>query len=498
VTVRRLAKQSFEKVWSQRDLGNKINMLMAFLFPPPEPISWALLLVAVAVQAATLFLLWRLERASIHQKSERRQSRLRVLSGVLSVLSLLAVLLEVRFSSLHAVSSAAVLAWMVVVVGAIGWYFLTDWPARHRIFTGTIKWAILGTVSVCVLYSFGASMGWMSPSPVMRIPIENAHVSDLRFSPDGLTLAVTRRERETDIFRVSDGALLHKLPGGGLRCAWNFDGSVLAVARSNWPDIELWNSRTWTLQKRLSLYDPKKGRPKSEEPYGLNCFSMCFDRSNNLYIAEESNYDLEVQQPDAFPYVIPSQAVFWRASDALSEIHARRLFAVASVGNAARLACSDFDDQSPGVGVWSVQTPTTGPGIIQRKYVIPQLRSKEASVSLSADGKYLVARSEESFRLLELFDDHAAVIQSQEMRGDDPYWPTTDIAANGSVAALIGPDKVTVLEIPSARPLLEIRSNAWIREIWLHAWIAALSPDGRWLATIERGRESVRVYQVPN
>lgn len=45
------------------------EMPMHFLFPPPEPVNWALLLVAVAVQAATLSLLLRLERESIRQRS---------------------------------------------------------------------------------------------------------------------------------------------------------------------------------------------------------------------------------------------------------------------------------------------------------------------------------------------------------------------------------------------------------------------------------------------
>jgi WD40 repeat protein len=468
-------------------------MPIDFLFPPPEPVNWALLMIAVAIQAATLSLLWRLERGSARESPQGGQRRLHVLVGVLSGFSLLALLLEVRFSLPHTVSGAAVFTWMVVLVGAIGWYYLTDSIARDRIFTGAIKWAILGTVAVFAIDSFALSLGFMNPRPLLETPIGDARISDLRFSPDGLTLAVSRRERETDIVRVSDGTLLQKLPGGGLRCAWNSDGSLLAVARSHWPDIELWDSRTWTLQKRLSLYDPEKGRPKSEAPYGLMCFSMCFDRWNNLYIAEESSYDSEVQQPDAFPDVIPQKAVFWRACDALSEIRAHRLFSVASVGNAARLACSDFGYGSPGVEVWSVQTPTIGPGLIQQKYAVPQLRNG-GWVSLSADGKYLVVRSDENFLLLELFDDHAEVIRAKEMKGDSAIWPTTDIAANGSAAALTGRDRVTVLEIPSGRTLLEIKGPLITSR---RSPSIALSPDGRLLATTDWDRRSVRIYQVP-
>jgi hypothetical protein len=43
---------------------------MDFLFPPPEPLNEALLPIAVGVQAATLSLLWRLERGSIFPRTQ--------------------------------------------------------------------------------------------------------------------------------------------------------------------------------------------------------------------------------------------------------------------------------------------------------------------------------------------------------------------------------------------------------------------------------------------
>jgi WD40 repeat protein len=481
-------------------------MPIDFLFPPPEPVNWALLMVAVAIQAATLSLLWRLERESIRQPPpaeadmnaeapEHHQRRLRVRSWVMSGFSLLALLLEIRFSSLNTVWNVAVFAWMVLVVGSIGWYFFTGWTARHRIVRGAIMWAILGAVPVFVLNRFGVATGFMNPLPVMRIPIANGHISDLQFSPDGPTLAVTQKRDETRIFRVSDGTLLQKLPGGGLRCAWNSDGSWLAVARSNWPDIELWETGTRRLRKRLSLYDPKKGQPKSEEPYGrLYCFSLCFDRWNNLFVAEEASWDWEIEPPGAFPHEIPRAAVFWRASDDRSEIPANRLLAVASVGDVTRLAYAGFGVQSTGVEIWSVQTPKSGFGMIRQKFVIGQLQEKDASVSFSADGKYLVAASDNKFLLLEMFDDRAAVILSQEIRGDFPVWPTTDVAADGSVAALRAADWVKVLEIPSGRTLLEIKRPLF--ESQRTCWIS-LSPDGRLLATTDWERRSVLIYQVP-
>jgi hypothetical protein len=89
---------------------------------------------------------------------------------------------------------------------------------------------------------------WSGPAVVLEFSLGGLSGRDLQFSPDGLTLAVVTfadgppgiwhwQGRDTRIYRVSDGKLLRVLNGGGLRCAWNWDGSLLAVARDNWPDI---------------------------------------------------------------------------------------------------------------------------------------------------------------------------------------------------------------------------------------------------------------------
>ena len=281
-------------------------------------------------------------------------------------------------------------------------------------------------------------------------------------------------------------------PVAGLGCAWNFDGSLLAVARSNWPDIELWDSRTWTMHKRLSLYDPKKGRPKSDVPYGLLCHSLCFDRWDNLYVVELSAYDWEAQQQDAFPYQFPPASAFWRASDARSDIPHTKLFAphfvtVATLGEATRLVCSSRGGQGPGVEVWSVQTPKTGPGVIGRKYTIPTLGSRVMPISLTADGKYLVANGPERFFIAELFDDHADVIYAEQRPRRITGVSTIEVAANVPLVACMERDTMAVLTIPSARSVLEFPSPGWM----------TLSPNGRLVATTGPHRRSVQIYQVP-
>ncbi len=371
-----------------------------------------------------------------------------------------------------------------------GWPLQKDPPSDNR---GRgwlrIRFARLAHVAIAVGVVFLAWYYWTNPRPVLEISIDPPGVSDLHFSPSGLTLAVSRGERGTEIFSVADGTTVHKIAVGTRRCAWNVDGSLLAIARDNWPDIELWNPSTWTMQKRLSLYDPKKARPKRESPCGLSCYSLCFDRWNNLYVGEWSNYGEEF--PNSFPYEIPAACVFWRASDARSDIQTDHFLDVASAKDATRLATSGWTDAAgQSVEIWKVQTPKIGPGAIQRMYAIPQLSGEHVSVSLTPDGKYLAACSKEGFFLVELLSDHAEVIHTQRVDGRFPLYSTTDVAGNGAFAAFRGSGKASVLEIPSARTVLSIRG----------AGPVALSPNGRLLATTTSDwwwRRAVRFYRVP-
>jgi len=483
-------------------------MPMDFLFPLPEPVNWALLLAAVAVQAPTLSLLLRLERESIRQRSSSEADMnatapaggpggLSIRALVLSGLSLLALVLEIRFSSLDTVWNAAVFAWMVVVVGAIGWFFCTGWTARYRMIRGTIIWAILGTVVVCAINSFGNSLGLMNPRPLLEMLVSDAHISDLKFSPDGLTLAVAEARGETDIIRVADGTLLQKLPGGPLRCAWNFDGSLLAVARDNWPDIEIWDVPTWTLKRRLTLFDAgrakvspylaqlgEKPRPKSENACGLVCTCLCFDPHGNLFVVEWSLFSEE--HPTAFPYEIPRAVVFWKAADGWTEIPEVDLsLSVARLGETTRYA---YRDGSGHIDLWRIEKSPSGANKLRREYGITDC-ILTPSVGLSSEAKYLLASDQKSACLFELFDDHAKLIHSQEHVHFGAGAPVRGcvFSRNGRFAAYHSEGRVTVVRIPSFQTALTIDASASFD----------LSPDGRLLATGEFRRGATRLYEVP-
>ena len=265
-----------------------------------------------------------------------------------------------------------------------------------------------------------------------------------------------KHDHSPRIYRVSDGVLLRTLPGGAVRCAWNWDGSLLAVARDNWPDIEIWDVPTWTLNRRLTLFDPsqakplvsfgEKPRPKSEKPYGLMCGSLCFDRHGNLFVVEWS--EIKEERPTAFPYEIPRGVVFWNAAGRWTPIdHAYFAISAASRGETTRLACVD-----DGVAILRVENNKGGGGKWQLEYRIPELGS--ASICLSSDGKYLISSGDKSVALYELLDDHAKVIHSQEHHGAMlPFW-ACGFSRDGRFAAYRSKGRVTVRADPkfSNRP----------------------------------------------
>lgn len=346
--------------------------------------------------------------------------------------------------------------------------------------------------------------GEHGPPALLEIPHPEMN-GRVQFSPDGRMLAaLLHREADrkhgffTRIYRVSDGALLRELPGSSLSCAWNWDGSLLAVARDNWPDIEIWDVPTWTLKRRLTLFDAgrakplvsfgEKSRPKSETAYGLICWCLCFDRQGNLFVVESSLYSEE--HPKAFPYEIPPAAVFWNAADSWTEIKdVDCCLSVASLGETTRFA---YWDGNSHIDLWRIEKSPNGPNgakKLRREYGITDC-VLTPSVCLSGDGKYLLASDEKMACLFELFDDHAKLIHSQEHAHFGPGWPVRGcvFSRDGRFAAYRSEGRVTVVRIPSFQTALQIDAHASFD----------LSPDGRLLATEADRRAATRLYRVPD
>jgi hypothetical protein len=300
---------------------------------------------------------------------------------------------------------------------------------------GRLKFAVAVATALAMLVA--AVWYWTrGPRLALEISLQGVKTRDFHFSPDGQTLAVvTYRDPEeepgrgTRIYRVSDGKLLHELAGGGLRCAWNWDGSLFAVARDNWPDIEIWDARTWTLSNRLMLLEPAKGRPKSEAAIrSLFCSGPCFDRPGNLYVVEWNEHFARDRK--VLPDGIPRATVWWNGGKNRREIDADFGVSAASSGDETRLVCSDK------VKILRIGKTQNGSGTIGREYYeVPEIGGL-SSVSVTADGKYLAARDSEKCYLFQLFDDHAKLIDSWKDRGGLlPILPGTDVSLDGRFAA---------------------------------------------------------------
>jgi WD40 repeat protein len=335
------------------------------------------------------------------------------------------------------------------------------------------------------------------PGPPALLEIAHPEISGVvHFSPDGRMLAALlhreadeKRVFSTRIYRVSDGVVLRELPGGSLSCAWNWDGSLLAVARDNWPDLEIWDVPTWTLKRRLTLFDAsraklllsfgEKPRPKSEESYGLMCGSLCFDRQGNLFVVEWSRHSEEV--PEAFPYEIPRAVVFWNATDAWTEIKdVDYTISVASQRETTRLAYCE----NQRTGIWRIEKSQSGAGKLRLEYRIYEAVF-DPFVCLSSDGKRLLAADQSKVYLFELFDDHEKLIHAQKYKGP---MGRCGFSRDGRLAAYGSEQRVTVVRIPSFQTVLQLDTSASFD----------LSPDGRLLATEEFRRGATRLYRVPD
>jgi WD40 repeat protein len=91
----------------------------------------------------------------------------------------------------------------------------------------------------------------------VRLTLDKKMSQDLRFHPNGKTLAVTYVDASIGIWNVVDGKLLHivKTPASELYTVdWSPDGDVLATAGRD-AKITLWNAKDLSILKELEAPD---------------------------------------------------------------------------------------------------------------------------------------------------------------------------------------------------------------------------------------------------
>jgi WD40 repeat protein len=141
-----------------------------------------------------------------------------------------------------------------------------------------------------------------------------------------------------------------------------------------------------------------------------------------------------------------------------------------------------------------VQNPA-GKRIVRREYSLNVSQAHGlvlAWVSLTNDGRYLVARDSAQFCLFELFDDQAKLVYSRSDRFATSETmlrkKVLDVSLNGRFAASGSEHRVRVVRIADGKISLEVQQEPDS---------LALSPDGRLLAVASRQRKSILFYRIP-
>ncbi len=153
-----------------------------------------------------------------------------------------------------------------------------------------------------------------------------------------------------------------------------------------------------------------------------------------------------------------------------------------------RLAISAIGE-CPARVVTLAAKPGTRPAVL-REYTLPE--TMNASIDLTPDGRFLVARNNTAITVMELFDDHGQVLHTWP---DDFPLPVVSPrmrirhVAERHVAAYTTDRRVKVIHIPDGEKLLGLDFGIRPR--------IALSPDGGLLAIPKRSRHRIRFYQVP-
>jgi hypothetical protein len=333
------------------------------------------------------------------------------------------------------------------------------------------------------------------PPPDFAWPVKGAVVTDLRFSPDGKLLAVIALDdrninlhQHAYIYRAATGELIHTIDDAAWTCAWSADGSALAVAAFDPWYVDVWDTATWTRKSRLGYLESPAHK---DEATIIRPQRLCFDRAGNLYLSDWIDFD-GPYSPDLQGLRVWQDAAKGGAQlqTIRSSVSEEVDIACASIGEHTRLAVSGLGG-SPARIVTLTAKPGTRPSVL-REYTLPD--TMNATIGITPDGRFLVARDSAAITVVELFDDHSKVLWSLRedfgLPGDTERMHAFALAISGELAAGGTDGHVKVLRISDGGKLLDLDFGKSGGEI-------ALSPDGQLLAMSDDARRRVRFYKVP-
>jgi hypothetical protein len=377
--------------------------------------------------------------------------------------------------------------------------------------------AILGLLVACAFVYALVSPAPPPPAVLSKPDFEFSYrgnaVADMQFSPDGGKIALVTFETKirdrygarfaARIYNVPQGTLDHELPSGAWKSAWTMDGSILALAKRNdAKEIDLWDTRGWRIRQTLPL-----GYPKSldTQPYVVR---LCFDRRNNLYIAEFEygfeGYGFGTRFDEYSPRVWwnlgdhwnPQPALFGSCPRELSEpdSHSIAPYDLAvSTGLETRIAFTAWNCWAQ---VFKVQESANGQRSIERQFSL-----REAHwIKLAPDGEHLVvfgrtSKEQTEVRVFHLGARRAQLIGTGKVAAPPPtddYAPQMlDVSRDGNLAAICTCRGFEVLRVPSCQPVAKIPKKLDVNTA------VCFSPDCQFLAVDDKEHHTVRFYRVP-
>jgi WD40 repeat protein len=343
------------------------------------------------------------------------------------------------------------------------------------------------------------------PKPAFVFPYdagtayEGVLLSDICFSSDGQSIAVLCRA--ANIYHVPDGKLLHSIPinerimpyRGERKAAWNTSGTTFAVSSIDGQGCNVWDTKTWTVTRSLSLCVSAKLKDNID----VYVQALCWDRSGNLYMATDVLSDeltggwLMKNPALAHPVVWwhdehePGCAtpigIAWEQCD----------LSAASVGRETLVAASYQQPSAFPVEILKVERQADGRPVVNKEYQIRKI--KTARLRLSSDGAYLAAHDGDTFYLFQLLPRHEyKLILSRDAPLKMPGGALgplkiLDMSTDSRVVAYSSASRATVMHIPNGQVLLEVPNESKA---------LALSPDGQLLAVPDLEKRLVCFYRI--
>jgi hypothetical protein len=360
--------------------------------------------------------------------------------------------------------ASALLALGVVLTGLAIWLGVTEWiarPTRH----------------------------YKAPVPGISISVLG-FVRDLKFRPDGRQLAVLQqRDRKPDgiatILDFPSGTVVRNIfdAASGVM-AWSSDGAKLAVGHTSANRVDVWDARSWRLDRSLSM--------RVRAVPGDDVYAIGLDCEGNVYASEGAADRGPLLSTD------PSLNAWWPGStipQTVGSLGDPFDLAVGCLADGTRVVISyDRGVDADTVEVWQVRRPAHGQSTVTKQYVLPGLHLSR--IALAQDGTTLVAQDENAVRVYRLGADRADLIRRLDAKLESRTFlsrarpaisPNNQFIAyscGGRASSHLEEAHVVVARIPSGEIVFAAKQGAPL----------AFSPNSKLLAVWNR--ETIIAYTV--